>query len=166
MVGSGTRIGGTVKGLSNIDWAKGPYYLNLKIVITPVGISQGWDYSKEWIDIGTNIFGTVPFALYSTNSAKIDEKLNAMDTSIMLEPYAKGKTVQILSSTIDTKLASKDTAAMLAPYAKLSYTIDSNFLKKQLAILLVSTDTIKYTKNFIPILLYPQRCIFLILTYM
>ena len=33
MVGSGRRVGGTVTGLSTIDWAKGPYYLNIKIVI-------------------------------------------------------------------------------------------------------------------------------------
>jgi hypothetical protein len=147
IVGSGTRVGGTVTGLSTIDWAKGPYYLNLKIVITPVGVGAGWDYSKEWVDIGTTIFGTVPFALYSANTAKIDEKLNAADTTKMLEPYAKGKAVQILSTSIDTKLATKDTAAMLAPYAKLFNNVDSNYLKKQITSLLGASDTIKYTKQ-------------------
>lgn len=147
IVGSGTRVGGTVTGLSTIDWAKGPYYLNLKIVITPVGVGAGWDYSKEWVDIGTTIFGTVPFALYSANTAKIDEKLNAADTTKMLEPYAKGKAVQVLSTSIDTKLATKDTAAMLAPYAKLFNNVDSNYLKKQITSLLGASDTIKYTKQ-------------------
>ena len=147
LVGSGNRVGGTVTGLSTIDWSKGPYYLNLKIVITPVGVGAGWDHTKEWVDIGTTIFGTVPFALYSANTANINEKLNAADTTKMLEPYAKGKAVQILSTTIDTKLATKDTSAMLAPYAKLSYNLDSNFLKKQIASLLGPSDTIKYTKQ-------------------
>jgi hypothetical protein len=147
MVGSGKRVGGSVTGLSTIDWSKGPYYLNIKIVITPITASNTWDYSKEWIDIGTTIFGTVPFALYSANTAKIDEKLNTSDTSKMLEPYAKGKAVQILSTTLDTKLATKDTSAMLAPYAKLSYNLDSNYLKKQIASLLGALDTIKYTKQ-------------------
>jgi len=147
MVGSGKRVGGSVTGLSTIDWSKGPYYLNIKIVITPITASNTWDYSKEWIDIGTTIFGTVPFALYSANTAKIDEKLNTSDTSKMLEPYAKGKAVQILSTTLDTKLATKDTASMLAPYAKLSYNLDSNYLKKQIASLLGALDTIKYTKK-------------------
>lgn len=147
IVGSGTRVGGTVTGLSTIDWSKGPYYLNLKIVITPVGVGAGWDYSKEWVDIGTTIFGTVPFALYSANTAKIDEKLNAADTTKMLEPYAKGKAVQVLSTSIDTKLATKDTAAMLAPYAKLFNNVDSNYLKKQITSLLGASDTIKYTKQ-------------------
>ena len=147
LVGSGNRVGGTVTGLSTIDWSKGPYYLNLKIVITPVGVGAGWDHTKEWVDIGTTIFGTVPFALYSANTANINEKLNATDTTKMLEPYAKGKAVQILTTTIDTKLATKDTAAMLAPYAKMSYNLDSNYLKKQIASLLVGSDTIKYTKQ-------------------
>ena len=147
LVGSGRRVGGTVTGISTIDWSKGPYYLNLKIVITPVGVGAGWDYTKEWVDIGTTIFGTVPFALYSANTANINEKLNATDTTKMLEPYAKGKAIQVLSTTVDTKLATKDTSAMLAPYAKLSYNLDSNFLKKQIASLLVGSDTIKYTKQ-------------------
>ena len=147
LVGSGRRVGGTVTGLSTIEWSKGPYYLNLKIVITPVGVGVGWDYTKEWVDIGTTIFGTVPFALYSANTANINEKLNATDTTKMLEPYAKGKAIQVLSTTVDTKLATKDTAAMLAPYAKLSYNLESNFLKKQIASLLGPSDTIKYTKQ-------------------
>ena len=147
MVGNGLRVGGTVTGLSTIDWSKGPYYLNLKIVITPIAASNTWDYSKEWVDIGTTIFGTVPFALYSANTAKIDEKLNASDTSKMLSVYAKTQSVQTLSTTVDTKLATKDTAAMLAPYAKMSYNLDSNFLKKQIASLLGASDSIKYTKQ-------------------
>ena len=147
MVGNGTRVGGTTAGLSTIDWSKGPYYLNLKIVITPIAASNTWDYSKEWVDIGTTIFGTVPFALYSANTAKIDEKLNVLDTSKMLVAYAKAQSVQALSSTIDTKLATKDTVAMLAPYAKQSFTIDSNFLKNKISGLLVSSDTVKFTKK-------------------
>jgi hypothetical protein len=147
MVGNGTRVGGTVGGISTIDWSKGPYYLNLKIAITPVGVGAGWDYSKEWVDIGTTIFGTVPFALYSASTAKIDDKLNSSDTSKMLEPYAKGKAVQVLSTSIDTKLATKDTAAMLAPYAKLSNNLDINYLKNQIASLLNASDTVKYTKQ-------------------
>jgi len=147
IVGGGRRVGGTVTGLSTIDWSNGPYYLNIKIVITPITASNTWDYTKEWIDIGTTIFGTVPFALYSASTAKIDEKLNTSDTSKMLEPYAKGKAVQILSTTIDTKLSTSDTASMLAPYAKLSYSLDSIYLKKQIASLLGASDTIKFTKQ-------------------
>ncbi len=71
MVGNGIRLGGTATSLSTIDWSKGPFYLNLKIAITPISVGATWDYAKEWLDLGTTIFGTVPFALYSANTANI-----------------------------------------------------------------------------------------------
>lgn len=147
MVGNGVRVGGTVAGISTIDWSKGSYYLNIKISITPVSVGATWDYTKEWLDLGTTIFGTVPFALYSSNTARIDEKLNNTDTSKMLSVYAKAQAIQTLSTTIDTRLAIKDTAAMLAPYAKPTYKIDSSFFKIQLANKLDLSDTIKYSKK-------------------
>ena len=147
MVGNGQRVGGTATGLSTIDWSKGPFYLNIKIAITPVSVGTTWDYTKEWINLGTTIFGTVPYALFSANTARIDEKLNSIDTAKMLSVYAKALAVQALSTSIDTKLSIKDTAAMLAPYAKPSYNIDSNFFKIQLANKLDVSDTLKYTKQ-------------------
>jgi hypothetical protein len=147
MVGNGQRVGGTATGLSTIDWSKGPFYLNIKIAITPVSVGTTWDYRKEWVNLGTTIFGIVPYALFSASTARIDEKLNSIDTAKMLSGYAKAQTVQALSTTIDTKLAIKDTAAMLAPYAKLSYKIDSNLFKIQLSKKLDLSDTIKYTKQ-------------------
>ena len=147
MVGNGIRMGGTVENLSTIDWSKGPYYLNLKIAITPVGVGVAWDYFKEWVDLGTTIFGTVPFALYSANTAKINEKLNIADTIKMLEPYAKSKVVEPLYLNLDTKLDTKDTASMLAPYAKAALVIDSIYLNKQLAFKFNAADAIQYTKQ-------------------
>jgi hypothetical protein len=147
MVGNGLRVGGIVKDLSTIDWSKGPYYLNINIAITPVGGGASWDYTKEWVNLGTTIFGTVPFALFSASTSRIDEKLNSIDTAKMLSVYAKAMAVQALSTSIDTKLSIKDTAAMLAPYAKPSYKIDSNFFKIQLANKLDVSDTLKYTKQ-------------------
>ena len=147
MLGNGQRIGGTVTDISLIDWPKGPFYLNINIAITPVSVGTTWDYRKEWVNLGTTIFGIVPYALFSASTARIDEKLNSIDTAKMLSGYAKALAVQALSTTIDTKLAIKDTAAMLAPYAKLSYKIDSNLFKKQLSNKLDLSDTIKYTKQ-------------------
>ena len=147
MVGNGLRVGGTVTGIIFIDWSKGPFYLNINIAITPVSVGDSWDYTKEWINLGTTIFGTVPYALFSASTARIDEKLNSIDTAIMLSVYAKAQAVQTLSKNLDLKLAIKDTAAMLAPYAKLSYKIDSNYFKIQLANKLDLLDTIKYTKQ-------------------
>jgi len=81
-IGKGIRKGGTINKLSDIDWANGPYFLNLKIVITPIAPTAGWDYTKEWIDIGTTSFGTVPYALYASSSGDLGNKVNISDSII------------------------------------------------------------------------------------
>jgi hypothetical protein len=141
MVGDGTRVGGSLTGLNVIDWSKGPYYLNLKIAITPLVLTGSWDYTKAWVDLGITIFGTVPIALYSVNTANIDEKLNIVDTATMLSVYAKAQAIQALSSNVDTKLAIKDTAVMLRFFTKTNYT-DSSLRTK-----LNALDTVKFTKQ-------------------
>lgn len=141
MVGNGNRVGGSITNFNSIDWSQYPYYINIKIAITPISASNNWNYSKEWIDLGTSIFGSVPFALYSANTAHIKDKLNISDTSKMMESYAKVKTVQVLSSTIETKLTAKDTSVILNPYARITY-VDSALNTKFKLI-----DTIKYTKQ-------------------
>jgi len=146
-LGNGVRVGGTASNLTTIDWSKGPFYLNLKVAITPIGGNSSWDYNKEWVDMGTTSFGAVPFALYSASSAKVDDKLNATDTTKMLAVYAKAIKVQSLETAVASKLTAADTLTMLAPYAKAAYTIDSSFFKSQLATKLSIGDTILYTKQ-------------------
>ena len=141
MVGNGNRVGGSITSFNSIDWSQYPYYINIKIAITPISASNNWDYSKEWIDIGTSIFGSVPFALYSANTAHINDKLNISDTSKMMESYAKVKAVQVLSSTIDTKLTTKDTTVILNPYSRITYVDSALSTKFKLK------DTIIYTKQ-------------------
>jgi hypothetical protein len=111
-VGNGTRIGGTVSSLNNIEWAKGPYLLGLKIAIQPVSPVQNWDYTKELVDLGASPFGTVPYALYSGSSGALNDKLSIADTAKMLSIYAK-------TQLVNSKLSATDTAIMLAPYAKM-----------------------------------------------
>jgi len=146
-IGNGQRTGGSSSSITTIDWSKGPFYLNLKIAITPFSASDSWDYSKELVDIGTTSFGAVPFAFYSASSAKVSDKLDATDTTKMLAVYAKAMAVQSLATDVSTKLTATDTLTMLAPYAKAAYTIDSNFFRSQLATKLNFTDTINYTKQ-------------------
>ncbi len=146
-IGNGQRTGGSSTSLATIDWSKGPFYLNLKIAITPFSASDSWDYSKELVDIGTTSFGAVPFAFYSASSAKVSDKLDATDTTKMLAVYAKAMAVQSLATDVSTKLTAADTLTMLAPYAKAAYTIDSNFFRSQLATKLNITDTVFYTKQ-------------------
>lgn len=134
MVGNGIRLGGTVTGLSTIDWSKGPFYLNLKIAITPISVGATWDYTKEWLDLGTTIFGTVPFALYSASTANIDTKLAIKDTSVMLSHYAK---IANTDAALRTKFNSSDTIK----YTKINYT-DSALLTK-----MNHFDTSRFTKQ-------------------
>jgi hypothetical protein len=143
-IGNGQRTGGSATGIAAIDWSKGPFYLNLKIAITPFSASDSWDYSKELVDMGTTSFGAVPFAFYSASSAKVDDKLNANDTTKMLAVYAKAMSVKTLETSLATKLTAADTLTMLAPYAKAAYTIDSNFFRTQLATKLSIADSAKY----------------------
>ena len=146
-LGNATRIGGSATSLGNIEWSKGPFYLNLKIAITPFSAGDNWEYSKELVDMGTTSFGAVPFALYSASSAKVNDKLDATDTTRMLAVYAKVMSVNSLETSLATKLTAADTLTMLAPYAKAAYTIDSNFFRTQLATKLNIADTINYTKQ-------------------
>ena len=146
-IGNGQRTGGTATSITAIDWSKGPFYLNLKIAITPFSASDNWDYTKELIDMGTTSFGAVPFAFYSASSAKVDDKLNATDTTKMLAVYAKAMSVKTLETSLATKLTAADTLTMLAPYAKAAYTIDSSFFKTQLATKLSIADSSKYVTS-------------------
>jgi len=118
-IGQGTRIGGTANNLTGIDWANGPYYLNLKVAITPVAPTTSWNYKNEWIDLGSTPFGVVPYALYAGTANGLDGKLSIKDTTSMLAIYAKAQAVKSLESTVNTKVGVTDTAAMLAPYRKM-----------------------------------------------
>ncbi len=88
-IGQGTRIGGIANNLSSINWQNGPYFLSLKISITPTAPINGWDYTKDWIDLGVTPFGTVPYALYAESVAGMDQKINSSDTTKFLAGYAK-----------------------------------------------------------------------------
>jgi hypothetical protein len=81
-IGKGIRKGGTIFKLTDIDWVNGPFFLNIKIVITPVAPGANWDYNKEWVDIGTTSFGTVPYALFSSSSGDLGNKVNISDSII------------------------------------------------------------------------------------
>ena len=75
-VGQGARIAGTANDLAGINWANGPYFLSLKIAITPMAPATTWDYKGEWIELGTTSFGAVPYALYAGTAAGLNDKLS------------------------------------------------------------------------------------------
>ena len=111
-LGLGKRIGGTVANLQSVAWANGPYFLNLKIAITPIAPILNWDYTKDLIDLGTTPFGTVPYALFAGSVYGFDQKMNISDTLNMLKDYAKIKAIKTLDSALLTKLSISDTSAI------------------------------------------------------
>jgi len=117
-IGKGARTGGSFSNLNNIDWSSGPYFLNLQISITPIAPLSSWNYAKDWIDLGTTSFGTVPYALHAKTVVGFDAKLNASDTAKMLLPYAKTQALKLVETSVVTKLNTSDTANMLLVYAK------------------------------------------------
>ncbi len=122
-IGGGKWVSGVAKSLTRIDWANGPFFLNIKISIAPVSPPIDWDYTKEWVDLGTTPFGTVPYALYSANSVDVSNKLSIADTAKMLANYLKSDKLNLLSIDFDKKLSSTDTAAMLLPYKNIIHSL-------------------------------------------
>jgi len=152
-IGNGNRVGGASSSLSSIDWSKGPFFLNLKVAITPIGGNSSWDYTKEWVDMGTTNFGAVPFAYYAAQVAGFDTKLNVSDSAKMLLPYAKTATLNILSANVDTKLNTKlniadSTNGYVTPSQLAAKTFDQTPITNAIATKLNIADSI--TKYITP----------------
>jgi len=86
VLGKGTYASG-VTSIANIDWANGPFFLNLKIAVEPTVPTASWNVNNEYVDLGTSQFWSVPYALYAGSVKGLDTKLNIADTAAMLKPY-------------------------------------------------------------------------------
>jgi hypothetical protein len=86
VLGKGTYASG-VRSIANIDWANGPFFLNLKIAVEPSVPNASWNVNNEYVDLGTSQFWSTPYALYAGNVKGMDTKLNIADTAAMLKPY-------------------------------------------------------------------------------
>jgi len=139
-IGGGKWVSGVAKSLTRIDWANGPFFLNIKISIAPVSPPIDWDYTKDWVDLGTTPFGTVPYALYSANSVDVSNKLSIADTAKMLANYLKSDKLNLLSIDFDKKLSSRDTAAMLLPYKSIIHSLANGSTILDSTLIKVSTE--------------------------
>jgi hypothetical protein len=86
VLGKGTYASG-VSSIANIDWANGPFFLNLKVAVEPTVPNAGWNANNEYVDLGTSQFWSVPYAMYAGSVKGADTKLNIADTAAMLKPY-------------------------------------------------------------------------------
>ncbi len=86
-LGQGVRVGGIVVNMDAIDWSLLPFYLKIRISITPAAPIENWDYTKDWIELGTSLIGSVPHALFAENVKGFNTKLNISDSlSIYVTP--------------------------------------------------------------------------------
>jgi len=138
-IGQGKQTSGTSNDLLSIPWSKGPLLLNLKIAIEPLTPLTNWDYTNEWIDLGTTPFGTVPYALSAGNTSTIADinKVNLKDSNLIYAtPYQlslKTFDTSFLSNSISNKLNISDTNKMLSPYSKQNQVINALALKLNIA---------------------------------
>ena len=147
-IGQGKQTSGTSNDLLSIPWSKGPMFLNLKIAIEPLTPLMNWDYTKEWIDLGSSPFGTVPYALSAGNTTTITDinKVNVKDSNLVyVTPFQlllKKIDTTSLSNRINNKLNVSDTSTMLSPYTK------QNQVNSALALKLNIADTASMLKNY------------------
>ena len=99
VIGQGTRISGAAS-IADIDWSAGPFYFNAKVAVAPSSSTIGWVPSQNFVDLGTSPFWAVPYAMYAAKAEGVDKKLNILDTTAMLKPYADNKNV-VFSSGIN-----------------------------------------------------------------
>ncbi|MFN5423280.1 MAG: hypothetical protein ACK5AO_08440, partial [bacterium] len=83
VIGKGQRLSGPTT-INQLSMEQGPYYLNLKAAVSPSIPLSNWNPESQYVDMGTSQFWTVPFALYASNVAGFDLKMNIADTSAML----------------------------------------------------------------------------------
>ena len=147
-IGKGNRTGGSFSNLNSIDWSAGPYFLNLQISITPVAPLESWNYAKDWIDLGTTSFGTVPYALHAKTVAGFDTTLNVNDTAKMLLPYAKAQALTLVQNTVNTKLNTADSVVKYVTPTQLANSkFDTTSLSNRIDLKANALDLLANTNN-------------------
>ncbi len=156
-IGNGVWIDGISRNISSLDWASGIHYLNLQIAITPIAPSIQWDYNKEWIDLGTSIFGAVPYAFNligdkrqiidtSLLALSLTSKLNIADTASMLFAYVKKSAtpnITLINTEIEKKLNKSDSLTMyVTPSQLASISFDTLSISNRIDKRLKLTDTV------------------------
>ena len=71
VIGQGQRNSG-LSSYSLIDWANGPFFLNIKAAVAPVNPTSGWVAEQQYINMGTSQFLSVPFANYAGNVSGLE----------------------------------------------------------------------------------------------
>ena len=151
-IGQGSSAVGT---FSAINWANGPYFLNLQVAIKPSTATSSWT-PTTYYSMGTQQFWSVPYAL---NAGSVPGLSALIADTASLAARIAGHTTQINalvadSATLITRFSKKvnytDTAAMLSNYksAIVSLNADSAFQALQIAGKVKYTDTAAMLSNY------------------
>ncbi|MDP3667175.1 MAG: hypothetical protein Q8R50_10890 [Sediminibacterium sp.] len=70
LIGQGTRSQGIpINGINEIDWANGPFFLNIKVAVAPSIPASWWVATDNYLDMGTQQMQSVPYALFAGNAS-------------------------------------------------------------------------------------------------
>jgi hypothetical protein len=152
-VGMGNRIGGTKSNLPDIDWSNGPYFLNMKISIPS---TNDLLTARNWVDLGTTIFGVVPYALNIIGASKTNSfdtssfnlKLNIADTSLMLSKRIARDTINLSKRIIEKLNTSDSVYGYVTKYQLISKTIDLSPIYSKLDAKMSLSDTASMLFNY------------------
>ncbi len=152
-VGMGNRIGGTKSNLPDIDWSNGPYFLNMKISIPS---TNDLLTARNWVDLGTTIFGVVPYALNIIGASKTNSfdtssfnlKLNIADTSLMLSKRIARDTINLSKRIIEKLNTSDSVYGYVTKYQLMSKTIDLSPIYSKLDAKMSFSDTASMLFNY------------------
>ncbi|MFN3794299.1 MAG: beta strand repeat-containing protein [Chitinophagaceae bacterium] len=89
VIGRGVVSGANRSPFNRIAWDKAPHFFNLKISVLPSNPIPNWDYTREYQDMGTTQFMSVPYAFTAGSVIGLSNKIDIADTAAMLSPYAR-----------------------------------------------------------------------------
>jgi hypothetical protein len=71
VIGKGGTVapGITISDIGKIDWANGPFFLNLKVAVAPSIPAAWWVAADNYLDMGTTQMLSVPYALFAGNAS-------------------------------------------------------------------------------------------------
>lgn len=70
MIGQGTKATTiNIKDISQVDWANGPFYFNMKVAVAPSIPAAWWVAADNYLDMGTSQMMSVPYAMFAGNAS-------------------------------------------------------------------------------------------------
>lgn len=81
-----------LNSLSQVPWANGPFFFNLKIAVAPSIPASWWLAANNYVDMGTVQLWSAPYALYAGNASvtNVNTSITAGDKNTFLVTDSSG----------------------------------------------------------------------------